>query len=201
MYKTIYELNQKGDTMKITIWNILIIAFLAIGLGFYFTSIEKKSENNTSGYSMTKPKLEVNVELNKTKFKLDDVGKFTVEIKNIGETPIFIYKDIGWGTSSGLSKMISDEKDELILGRIVSDAHYVPPFLEKDFIKLEKGEYIRKERWLDVYSEGISKPGDYKLVVFYSSPVPKNFAPKKKRVWTTEDGEVESNTISFTVIK
>ena len=182
--------------------NIVILSVM-----FLMTSIvlinytEFKKKEIEPKPALSESKLQVNVELSKSIFHLKDMGEVSVELKNIGESSFAIYKDIGWGKSSSLSYSITNSRGEIVIGKIINDSMDIPPFQKDKFVQLYPEQSITKKRWLDVGSEGINKIGEYRLNVYYHSPVPCDMAPLSLRIWAMEDGTVASQPISFTVIK
>jgi hypothetical protein len=176
-----------------------VILVFTIALTFIFGFKETSVLINHQAVEATQLKMHVSVSLSKSEFKVDETGKIKIKIQNTGEIPFYILKSLNWGSHSSFTYVITDENDEIVLNPVVSEVKDTPPFQETDFIKLEKNSSITAERWLNIPSEGIKAVGKYKLTIFYHSPVLEKYAPKELKVWTKEDGLVESDTVTFVV--
>jgi hypothetical protein len=81
----------------------------------------------------------------------------------------------------------------------LEDALHHPPFPAEDFITIQPGESLEKERWLDLHGDGIRTPGVYRVTVWYHSPIPREFAPSGLKIWAMENGVLQSKPVTFKV--
>ena len=159
----------------------------------------QRKRNNHALASDTRFGLQLTVQLDRKTFQLEDTPILKIALKNMNETPIAIYKRLGWGGSSSFSLIILDEKDKAVIGRMIDDAKPAPPFTRDDFVVIQPGETIRQERALGFESKGITTPGVYKFIVMYHSPVPNEFAPKDLVIWPMENGVLQAKPVTFNV--
>lgn len=141
----------------------------------------------------TKQVLKLSIMLDQASYTLRGAARLTISLKNTGQQPIAIYKDMGWGVSSSLSKYVRDSNGQRLDSLVLSDARDAPPFQEEDFTILKPGEEFTFKKWLDMYTEGITLPGEYVVSVLYHSPVEREFAPKGLNVWARENGTLEAS--------
>ena len=149
--------------------------------------------------SDTKDGLQLSVELDKESFRLDETPTLKIRLRNVSQSPISIYKKMGWGRSSSFTISISVVQGELGERRFLEDALDHPPFPAEDFITIRPGESVERERLLDLRGDGIKSPGIYKATVRYHSPIPREFAPSGLKVWAMENGVLQSKPASLKV--
>jgi hypothetical protein len=75
----------------------------------------------------------------------------------------------------------------------------MPPFRSDDFIVVEPGEEINRKRFVALNNYKIRRAGMYQVVVWYQSPVEKDFAPKGIKAFSRENGRLQSQPILFKV--
>lgn len=151
--------------------------------------------------SDTKFGLQLSIDLDDETFPLDSSLTLKAVLKNVGQVPITLLKRMGWGRSSSFSMSILDEKGNLVIGRMLDDAIDVRsvPFQKEDFITIQPGESIRRERLVDFPSKGIGSPGIYQIIVNYHSSVSRRSAPEGLKIWAMENGVLQSKPARFTV--
>ena len=151
--------------------------------------------------SDTKQGLRLPVEIDRKIVRMNDAVKAKIRLANVSPSPITIYKEFGWGPSSSFTSTITDMAKKVILSTTFPDAQDRPPFIVEQFITIQPGKSLELERWLDIRSEGIKVPGEYKYTIWYHSPVSLEFAPSGMEIWPMENGDLESKPITFKVIK
>jgi hypothetical protein len=149
--------------------------------------------------SDTKDGLQLSIELDRERLLLGEAATLKIRLKNVSQSPITIYKHLGWGRSSSLTMSLSVVRGALARRTFLEDAQHHPPFPQGDFTTIQPGEFIERERWLDLKSDGITGPGIYKLTVWYHSPVPREFAPPGLKLWAAENGVLQSKPVTLTV--
>lgn len=149
--------------------------------------------------SNTKDGLQLSVEADKESFRLDETPTLRIKLRNVSQSPIAIYKKMGWGRSSSFTISISVVQGELGERRFLEDALDHPPFPAEDFITIRPGESVERERLLDLRGDGIKAPGVYEVTVRYHSPIPREFAPSGLKLWAMENGVLQSKPVSLKV--
>jgi hypothetical protein len=147
----------------------------------------------------TKHGLQLSVELVKESYRLDETPTLKIRLRNVSQSPIAIYKKMGWGRSSSLTISISVVQGELGERMFVEDSLDHPPFPAEDFILIHPGESVERERLLDLRSDGIQSPGIYRVTVWYHSPIPREFAPPGLKPWAMENGALQSKPVTLKV--
>lgn len=143
--------------------------------------------------------LQLSIELDGEHFGINDVPTLKITLKNISQVPIAIYKNLAWGRSSSLTLSIVDDHEKMVRGTTLADASHVPPFPREDFLTIGPGESVQKESILGLRDEGIKGLGAYKLVVWYHSPIPRDFAPSGLNLWAMENGVLQSKPVTLKV--
>jgi hypothetical protein len=123
----------------------------------------------------------------------------TVALENVSDSPIAIYKKLGWGRSASFSLSISDQHEDFVIPKMRDDAMYRPPFRSEDFITIQPGEAIKQRRLLSFETNGIDAPGVYTVIVNYHSPVSMDLAPEIPNLWTKGNGELQTKAMRFSV--
>lgn len=149
----------------------------------------------------TKDGLQLSIELEKESFRLDETPTMKIRLKNVSQSPIAVYKKMGWGRSSSFAISISAIQGELGERKFLEDALHQPPFPAEDFMTIPAGESVERERLLDLRGDGIKSPGIYKVTVWYHSPIPREFAPPGMKLWAMENGALQSKPVSLKVIR
>ena len=143
--------------------------------------------------------LKLSLELDGQSYFLRQDPLMSISLKNIGQEPISLYEDMGWGEASSLSLVVTDNRGNGLNTDFIADARDRPPYSPKEFKTIESGDAITFKRRLNLEQEGITSAGSYVVTVYFHSPVTREFVPGKLNVWTTEDGELHSESITFTV--
>jgi hypothetical protein len=177
---------------------IAIITFLLTG--FFISNANYQNETKNSDIAVdSKDGLKLTIELDKEIYSLKNDPALKVILKNVGQAPITLYKNMGWGAASSLFLAIGDSNGKLVQPDVLSDAQDYPPFPENRFITLQPNEEFTFWRRFDMEGQGITKLGKYSLTVWYHSPVPQASAPKGRNVWTKEKGTLRSKSVAFLV--
>lgn len=143
--------------------------------------------------------LQLSVELKDAVVRLNSRPQIIVELKNVGDTPIAVYKKLEWGQSKGLSFFIKAISGSLAEPTFIPEAFYYPPFPTEDFVTIQPGESFEVKRTISLQILGVKEPGDYQLIVRYRSPVPEDFAPAGLEIWAKEYGPLQTKPIELKV--
>jgi hypothetical protein len=149
----------------------------------------------------TKYGLKLSVRLNRDTYTLADTPRMTVCLKNVGSSPLVLYKRMLWGASSSLFMGVDDARGKYLDQKVLHDYRDRPPFAREDFITLEPGESFEVKTPLDFEGEGLTEPGKYTVTVWYRSPVSLDFAPQGPNVFVKESGSLQSKPVAFEVTK
>lgn len=147
----------------------------------------------------TKFGLRLTVEISGEKFTLSGSPYLTVALMNVSDSPIAIYKRLGWGGSASFSLSISDQYDDFVMPRMRDDDRYRAPFRSEDFITLHPGETIKQRRLLSFETKGIDALGVYTVIVTYHSPVSSDLAPDIPNLWPKGNGVLQAKAVRFSV--
>jgi len=147
----------------------------------------------------TKYGLNLSVKLNRDTYRLADTPRVTICLKNVGSSPLVLYKEMLWGMSSSLFLWVDDARGRTLDKSVLADYKDRPPFAKEDFITLEPGQSFEVKTPLDFEGEGLSRPGRYTVTVRYRSPVSLDFAPKGMNVFVEENGRLLSKPAAFEV--
>lgn len=147
----------------------------------------------------TKFGLRLTVEVSGEKFTLSGSPYLTVTLMNVSDSPIAIYKKLGWGGSASFSLSISDQHDDFVMPKMRDDDRYRAPFRSEDFITLHPGETIKQRRLLSFETKGIDAPGVYIVIVSYHSPVSRDLAPDIPNLWPKGNGVLQAKAVRFSV--
>ena len=133
-----------------------------------------------SGWSKDTYKgLNISIRLDKPSYRLGNTATVEVNLKNIGDVPITIYKKLGWGCLGSLGYGLADSQGRGLMPTFIAASFYGPPISPEDFITLRPDEAIQTHREIEIgRQEGIKKPGLYHLSVWYNNPVSQDFAPE-----------------------
>ncbi|MDT7543651.1 MAG: hypothetical protein QOE33_3555 [Acidobacteriota bacterium] len=134
-------------------------------------------------------------------FHKSDTFWIKVKLKNVGKSPITLYKNMGWGWSSSFVLGISDAQGKEIISSFLDDTLTYPRFPRGDFITIKPDETVERKRDVSLKEYEIKKYGTYYVIVWYQSPIPQKFAPKGLKVWATEEGRLESKPVKFEIVK
>lgn len=180
---------------------ILLSAIVFLFLfGIFRSSANYQNEmKEPHTYSDSRDGLKIIIQLEKTTYTLAEYPALKVTLKNISQSPLILYKNMGWGAASSLILAIGDSNGKLVQPDVLSDAQDYPPFPIKDFITLKPNEEFILWRRFDWEGQGVSKAGEYSITVWYHSPVSEENAPKGINVWTKEKGTIRSKPFAFKV--
>ncbi|HSB08852.1 MAG TPA: hypothetical protein VLM38_05035 [Blastocatellia bacterium] len=140
--------------------------------------------------------------LNPWTYRLRDIATVVVTLENVDRGPITIYGKLGWGCFGSLGFGLEDMRGRGLIAASVPGSFYHPPFATEDFITLLPGQKLKTERDFEIgRDEGITTPGTYQVVIWYNSPVPREFAPLGLDIWPMENGRLLANKIRVIVTK
>lgn len=144
--------------------------------------------------------LQISIHLGGEQFRTSDTAQLKVELKNIGDVPLMIHKDIGWygDTSFGLS--ITDEHHQRVNPTVLIENFPTTPLPVDDFITLKPGESHEQERRLVLKWYQFEESGEYVLTATYWG-ASKDFVPESLRGRTWRGEQLKSKPIKFKVVK
>jgi hypothetical protein len=161
--------------------------------------LQQVSKTGADRVPETRRGLKLSLELDRQSYALGDTPVMSISLKNIGKETISLYENMGWGESSSLVLMVTDNLGHALKKTFIEDARDRPPYFAEDFMKIKAGHAFTFKRALLLDREGVTSPGSYVVTVFFHSPVTRKSAPEKSNVWTREEGELHSTPITFTV--
>jgi hypothetical protein len=181
---------------------LALTMMMLIGLAVYSPSQTQSDRKQTCERPNCFKGLEISATLDKTDYRWGDIGRMTFTIKNVGNEPIAILKDLGWGPSSSLGFALGAIRGKTTHPARLDDAHDRPPYQREDFVVLKPGEFIEGNRHFNIDQDGgIVEPGIYEAVVWYHSPVWQEYAPDGLKIWPKENDSIECKSVRFTVTK
>ena len=144
--------------------------------------------------------LQISVHLGGEQYRTSDTPQLKVELKNIGDVPLMIHKDVGWygDTSFGLS--ITDEHHQRVDSTFLMENFPTQPLPVDDFITLKPGESHEQERRLVLKWYQFEESGEYVLTATYRG-ASKDFVPESLRGRTWRGEQLKSKPIKFKVVK
>lgn len=175
--------------------------FLAIFLSL-FTGLAL-AQNKVNKPTDTINGLQLSIEIKKSKesFRPTDILKIGINLTNVGKSPITLYKHMSWGVSSSFFLNLSNEQGLMLIPTLLRDAQDFPPYKKDDFITIEPRQKIEKTTHLDLKHYNITKTGVYRIVVSYASPVAKEYVPKGLKIFSLEEGRLESKFAKLKIRK
>jgi len=174
-------------------------ALVLICLALNVSARCQKGGDSSAELPNTKDGLELSIEIDKSVYRRNENAELTVHLTNVGNSPITIYKELGWGGSSSFIYGIQDSKGRYLRQYFLDDHQPDFPFKKEDFIIIQPHDSISKHRLIDL--EDAKPNGTYKLIVWYHSPVPQEFAPDGLTVWSREEGPLRATPVSFQIVK
>lgn len=145
------------------------------------------------------PPLKPSVHTDRASYGLSDDINIEVRLTNRGDSPLLVYGELGWGFGGGLILRITDKGGKPVEPRHLDDDSVPPgaPSDSRNFVRLFPGHFLgtsRKDKVVDLFG----RPGQYRLVVDYLSPVSAQLA-QLEGLWSAEMGPVRSDTVDVTV--
>lgn len=137
----------------------------------------------------------------KETYRPNENFKIKIKLTNISKNQIVIYKNMGWGWSSSLFLAVSDKNGKSLISGILPDAQDPPPYSKEDFIALQPKDFFEIETFIPLVNYKIKTSGIYRIIVWYQSPISKQFVPQEADVFTMEQGRLESKPLQFNVTK
>ena len=173
------------------------IALLLVAFGS-FAQTDKRAERRTDTYEG----LHISIYLDKASYRFGDLATLRVVLTNVGDSPITIYKGLGWGCLGSLGYGLTDSRGRGLMPTFIPGSFYSPPFPKEDFITLKPGEAVHTQRRMQIgRQEGIRQPGTYQVTVWYNNPVSQDFAPEGVKVWRIENEDLVARRVRFTVTR
>src|SRR5262249_22836951 len=139
------------------------------------------------------------VKLDREKYRLVENPKITTYLKNVGTSPITLYRKMAWGASSSFLLGVADANGIWLNPTVLSDYRARPPVEREDFITLQAAQSLELKNIIGLDSEGVTQPGKYTVTLWYHSPVSLDFAPKGMNVFVKENGSLQSKPVAFEV--
>jgi len=177
---------------------VLIIASALVGVQKSIVKSQSPSDHPQDPPD-TKDGLELLVEVKDTVVRLNSSPQITVRLKNVSDKPITIYKNLDWGQSKGLSLFIEAIHGKLDAPTFLAEARYSPPFPKEDFVTIQPGEFVESKRLISWELLGVKEAGEYRIIVRYRSPIPKDFAPAGLEIWGRENGALRTKPLDLKV--
>jgi hypothetical protein len=115
----------------------------------------------------------------KNAFHRKDTMWIKVRLKNVGKSPITLYKNMGWGWSSSFALILSDSRGKAVRSSFLEDDLPYPPTSREDFVTIQPGETIEQTRDVTLKQYKLRSSRGYHLTVWYQNPVPRKF----RREW------------------
>lgn len=144
--------------------------------------------------------LHISIHLDKPSYRLGDIATVKVNLENVGDVPITIYKKLGWGCFGSLGYGFTDSQGRGLMPTMIAGSFYSPPFPPEDFITLRPDEAIQTQRDIEIgLQEGIKTLGLYQITVWYNNPVSQDFAPEGLRMWSMANGVLVAKRMRFAV--
>lgn len=153
----------------------------------------------SSGSSQADNGLIVTAEADRTEYRLNGKMNLTVSLVNKSPKTIYVFDDLGIGESASLSVDVTDAATgTFITPALLSDALPPPPASKDRYIRIDPPYLYGVNFDLKLADLGIVRPGKYKLVVSYHSPVTDKFTFGLP-AWTKDMGVLKTSPIIFHV--
>jgi hypothetical protein len=145
------------------------------------------------------PKLTITVKSDKNSYSLRDKIHLTFVRQNDGKQNLLIPRQWGWGVMR-TDIHVFDAKGYDVRTAFLPD-ELPPPPQPYDFVLLEPGEFVGTHIDEDA-TQFVNSPGDYELVVDYTSYLPETYAREVMKMpsapfWSRERGTVTSSRIKL----
>lgn len=138
----------------------------------------------------------------KKKFRKSDTFWILIKLKNVGNSPIILYKHMTWGLSSSFYFRIHNEYGEYVKQSVIEDSiAYLLELSKEDFETIKPGELIERKRDVILEEFAVDKPGIYSFRVSFESPMFPEYVPKGMTVRTINEGVINSKPVKFEIIK
>jgi hypothetical protein len=150
-----------------------------------------------------KPTLTITVKSEKDSYSLHDKIRLTFVRQNVGRERLLVPRQWGWGVMR-TDIRVFDAKGNDVKTNILVD-ELPPPPQPYDFVLLERGDFVGTYKNGDV-TQFINAPGDYELVVEYTSYLSETYAREAMKMpnapfWSQERGTITSNRIKLHITK
>lgn len=188
-----------SDTTPLRRLALLIVLTLA------FTNsseaIGQGSDKPSPQTSEVKGGLQLSAEIENEAVPIERVIHLHKELRNVSQAPITICTRRYWDRDFYSSVSIYDEKGVGLDPTFVIEYRGEPPLSEKDLITIQPGESIHSRRKIPFSNFDFRgrKPGNYTLIVRFSSLTPKEDFPEKSTPWDDSQGDIETKPIGFRV--
>ena len=179
--------------------SMLVIVFTLVCIHGGLGKVQSQSDRSQDPPD-TREGLQLSVELKDTVVRLNSDTEIIVRLKNVGDKPIAIYKNLVWAEATSLSLFVEAIHGKLEDHAFVKEFPYVPPFPKGDFITIQPGMFIGNNQLISMEKIGIKEPGHYRIVVHYRSPIPEEFAPSGLEIWAMENGGLQTKPVDIKVI-
>ena len=176
---------------------LMAIAFMA-GTTRAHTQSKKKQSERKPEPQATKKGLRLSIELFGQKFRPKDSLELKMRLKNVGKSPIWIHKDLGFGPA-GFLLTITDAKGRWLRSRMVAESFPSPISSKEDLQTIQPGKAIEEDISINLDFYEIA-PGAHEVALSYQSPVPSELVPAGLRALTIEDGPLEPKPLRFQVV-
>jgi hypothetical protein len=170
-----------------------------------FTGFETDNETGVKSHPMERsnvtPALEVSVRTGRSIYRQGETIKLEASVINVGEEPICLYGLLSWGLSSSFTLHVTDAIGKEVPARYPDDSLTPPPPPDDRsfFVNLNPHHFLGNTRESSLYELNATKPGKYRIVVEYHSPIPQNFG-QGLPFWGRENGSIWSRAIQVEVV-
>src|SRR5690348_9542029 len=147
--------------------------------------------------------LAVTLRSSKPNYSLNDDLHLEIQLSNTGTTPLLIRRQLGWGVGR-TDIRVFDSNGKQVFTSFLADEVPTPP-KETDFVELDPNEFFGV-RLKEPLRHFVNRPGNYHLVVDYTSTVDEQWTRKQLtipnvRLWGRDRGTIKSNRIKIAVTR
>ena len=125
------------------------ILFVLSGITNAAGNLHCTAQSDRGGES--KDGLELRIQMDRETYSLRDYPVLKISLKNIGQEPLSLYKEMGWGARSSLLLAVRESSGRWLHSSFISEVRDHPPFPEEDF--------TTPSAWRKVHSHGSSRVG------------------------------------------
>jgi hypothetical protein len=155
------------------------------------------SKRRKSGPTNGRDGLLLTAQLRKTVYHLDDEVQIDVELRNISDHDMRVYR----GVTAGSYIWLQDWRGQSLVDRVISCFLTPPPYPEKDFVTIAPGDAIDGREVIAAPNYDITAPGRFYVTIGYSSPIFAQYTPKGARFWSRQDGDLRVGPLVFEFVQ
>lgn len=187
--------------LTIAILIALPIVYVASKSSTTFGTKSAEVGSDAMGSTKTISALEVSARTDKAVYNRGETIRLEILLKNLSEEPISLYGSLSWGHSASLTLRVTDAAGKEIPAKYLDDSLTPPPPPNDQsfFVNLNPHHFFGTVRESSLDELNINKPGKYKIVVEYHSPIPQSFG-KGLSLWGREKGSIRSKPTQVEVV-